>query len=1703
MTLDEFIQSKHGGSGGATTASPASASTQQSSPLDDYIRSKHDPNYVAPTPTESVKAPATYTAASSVINALTGITGKKAEPYTTPERRTAEPVVPTRNERRADQIDTQRTPDNYIPQIGNIDINPANRGRVKNADGSYSTVDSFSVNMDGKEVLLPTVIQQNGKWVHVDEDTAIDHYIKTGENLGKFDTPEEANAYAEKLHNYHENYWAEQDKLPKEPNRIIDTMPFESHKNSDMGLLNAAPAAFMRTVEEEQKKAKEQAQAQFDELSRQIQEYDLALGMADTPEAQAEINAKRDPLVQQRSQLIESNPDIIDKDKSQGKAFWGAINTGNDAALSRITTFLDKTSGIGDLEQEIYYMIGLNTESPIKAFNRKVHEWAEHNQEYYKEQTKGDPTAQAILNYGSQTVAAVPAMLFAFATAGASLPSTAGLEATAYLNSLSGAEQTLYQVSNAVSTMMADPNWQMAFAQEAGSAYESAVSDGMDEADAAVYSMLYGYLSAVVEVGGTSEAAGGLQQYYKDVEQGKISNGLLARAKEIVGEVGEENVQGMLERGLKGLFGQETAVGPWSKNYSPTGNTIIDPKAMTEEAKGAAVVSALLGVPGAVSNINTNAMPESTANNPVAAETQEAVEVPTPTPPVEPATQTSPAQIRSEQTANTTTPSTQSAVETQNNAAPVDAQETVQDTENLRERGGSRTLREDAARNQALRDFKEQHRDLYRQLRNSETLNKALDIMETGYDNALLEVQTAIKNAQDGRKLAPEIVPLSKMVCDQMAEMGNVEGANQIYSDIAAELTYAGQLGQANAILKGVSPTAKAEAFKKTLAKIAKDANTSLTEEEITDYVNRYRAAESDADRDAVMDEAISQIAKQSPTTLREAFTALRYLNMLGNFKTQGRNLIGNTGMYLVTRAKNRIKALEQVAVNAAYNMFTGNDAVEQTNTLFTDPKLYKEAAALFPEDRKATLGEKKYSDVAEKNQAVADKKTIFKWNWKGEADTAFEKAFRAIADAPMWVLEKYRQATGFAMEMGDQIFTKGVYSQVLADYAKAQGYKSLSDIDTDTLNRMRKYAIQQAQEATFRDTNAVSKFASEFDANWDQFGKIGTAARKITQGIVPFRKTPANVGVRMFEYSPLEAFVTAWDTVQLARGKGNVTLNQVLDEAAKTVTGTSIAALGYVMAKSGMFGFKARGKEDDDKLEAFQKDTQSLADYSIIAPDGTSISADWLTPESGAFFVGVAAAEAFEDGAQSDAFLTLLGATSDVALNMSFLSGIQDAMKNITSYNKDMAALPQFLLNSYLNYIGQATTNSLIGQAEQASEQYRQSTYSDPDSIVPSTLQYTVGKASAKIPVWDYNQADYIDAWGRKQDQGSLAGRIVESFFSPAYVNDDRSTPIDSELERLYEATGENVLPSVTSRSYSLNGERLSPEEYEAYQTTLGSRSLALATSLINGRGWDDLTDSQKADAVKEMYSWATAEAKNAVLEMRGKEPVSTKNEDVAKEIMNAGKMTFAEYYKFDDDLDTYSGGGVPSQEELVSFLDEGGYTNPDKIYSAILPNAKTSYAEAKEKMDAAKAQEAEYQSAGWESTEDFKADQAAMAEYKKDAKNEYDTSSMVAISNYIRDANRTDEQKDMLMADSSNAFAKSYAAIREEGDMSPNEVIDLLLAIDATETSTATPGNGSIAQAELKAYYKEHPELDDTLAIIFGVIKPEGDWQTAKNKK
>ena len=596
---------------------------------------------------------------------------------------------------------------------------------------------------------------------------------------------------------------------------------------------------------------------------------------------------------------------------------------------------------------------------------------------------------------------------------------------------------------------------------------------------------------------------------------------------------------------------------------------------------------------------------------------------------------------------------------------------------------------------------------------------------------------------------------------------------------------------------------------------------------------DEYMKAETEEQRDAALSKIQQNIADQIPSTFGEKWNAIRYVNMLGNFKTQIRNVGGNTLMMATQMTKNRVKA----AAEAIDNLFRAEDKkIERTAAFRVGKQLRAEAAADFESIKDIARGEGKYNDNAKMAKEIQDKRRIFNSN----------------------LLEAYRKATNWAMDAGDVIFLKANYADALGGWLKAHGIKSMADATPEQLDRGRSYAIKEAQEATFRDDNVVSKAVSKIGRN------------PITEGIIPFRKTPANVAVRAVEYSPLGIAETIYKGIQTKSGNANA--NDVINSLSKNVVGSTLAFAGYALAKAGF----ARGSEDDDELDSFQK-MQGKQDYAVKIGDKW-ISLSQLAPNSVPLYMGVMLYEALDGGGLTwESAYKILGCLNDPLMDMSMLSGVNDALSDVITYGDDGTMVWKVLGNAMMSYLTQGINNSLVGQAEQAWEENRQTVYSDKDSVLPSNVQYKLGKAMGKIPGVDYHQQDYVDAWGRTQSNGSAGKRIFDAFINPFYSGTDSTTKVDTELERLYKAGKEvdgfpNVLPQKASRSLEyVKGTSMTPDEYKQYSIDRGQKSLELVSDFMESDEYKIMSDIQRAEVISDLYSLAADRALKSVKASNG----------------------------------------------------------------------------------------------------------------------------------------------------------------------------------------------------------------------------------------
>ena len=740
-------------------------------------------------------------------------------------------------------------------------------------------------------------------------------------------------------------------------------------------------------------------------------------------------------------------------------------------------------------------------------------------------------------------------------------------------------------------------------------------------------------------------------------------------------------------------------------------------------------------------------------------------------------------------------------------------------------------------------------------------------IADVGWEQAVKDFHDNVISGKSSKDLVAEGAIL-------LNNAANSDASGRAYLDLAndfIEMAHrAGETLQAIKIVQQLSPEGRLYLMSKNVKAI----NESLTKgqrkaiakkQEGSNYKNisaediysnyevkldenladEYMKAETEEQRDAALSKIQQNIADQIPSTFGEKWNAIRYVNMLGNFKTQIRNVGGNTLMMATQMTKNRVKAAAEVTAN----LFRAEDnKIERTAAFRVGKQLRAEAAADFESIKDIARGEGKYNDNAKMAKEIQDKRRIFNSN----------------------LLEAYRKATNWAMDAGDVIFLKANYADALGGWLKAHGIKSMADATPEQLDRGRAYAIKEAQEATFRDDNVVSKAVNKIGRN------------PITEGIIPFRKTPANVAVRAVEYSPLGIAETIYKGIQTKSGNANA--NDVINSLSKNVVGSTLAFAGYALAKAGF----ARGSEDDDELDSFQK-MQGKQDYAVKIGDKW-ISLSQLAPNSVPLYMGVMLYEALDGGGLTwESAYKILGCLNDPLMDMSMLSGVNDALSDVITYGDDGTMFWKVLGNAMMSYLTQGINNSLVGQAEQAWEENRQTVYSDKDSVLPSNVQYKLGKAMGKIPGVDYHQQDYVDAWGRTQSNGSAGKRILDAFINPFYSGTDTTTKVDTELERLYKAGKNvdgfpNVLPQKAARSTEyVKGTSMTPDEYKQYSIDRGQKSLELVSDFMESDEYKIMSDIQRAGVISDLYSLAADRALKRVKTSNGV-AYTGKLDDVAK---------------------------------------------------------------------------------------------------------------------------------------------------------------------------------------------------------------------------
>lgn len=700
-------------------------------------------------------------------------------------------------------------------------------------------------------------------------------------------------------------------------------------------------------------------------------------------------------------------------------------------------------------------------------------------------------------------------------------------------------------------------------------------------------------------------------------------------------------------------------------------------------------------------------------------------------------------------------------------------------------------------------------------------------IEEKGYQRALEEFSAQVRKGV----VSKDIATLGQQLLINAANAGDGKATAELLSLYAQMETTAGQAVQAASILRKLAPSDQLYAAKRVVSELEKTIQKNYKDLEITidpSLIEEFNQQTDQAGRDAVLDKIKDNVAAQVPAKWKDKWNAWRYMAMLFNPRTHIRNIVGNVGFQPLRWTKDRVAATIEAGV---FKVSGGR--LGRTKSFAANPSLYKAAWADWSNVRDVLSGNK-YDDIR----------------------TEINSRRRIFRTAP---LEAGRKINSWALEAEDAIFKRITYADALAGYLQSNGVTAEqmrnNTVDAQILSRARDYAGREALKATYQDRNKVS----------DKVVQIARALGPAGEAVLPFKRTPANILVRGMEYSPAGlAKALTYDLIQVKRGR--MTGAEAIDHIASGLTGSGLMALGaYLFAQ----GIVTSGGGDDEGQDAIN-DLTGVQNYALNLPGGGNVTLDWLAPEALPFFMGVELMDSMGQGGNTaESISTALKSISDPMLELSMLQSLNDVIDSVSFSENKLGALVSSALVSYFTQ----PIPTFGGQIERSAEDVRMTTYTDKNLRLPTDLQYAIGRASARIPGWDYQQMPYIDAWGREDSSGPLWLRMANNFLNPAYTSNKQVTPVDEEIQRIYDQTGDaSVVPQRPDRYITVDGERidLSKEKYEQYATKRGQMQFEMLGNIIDDPTYRSMSDTDKAFVIDSVYEYADKTTKSEISSYR-----------------------------------------------------------------------------------------------------------------------------------------------------------------------------------------------------------------------------------------
>ena len=604
---------------------------------------------------------------------------------------------------------------------------------------------------------------------------------------------------------------------------------------------------------------------------------------------------------------------------------------------------------------------------------------------------------------------------------------------------------------------------------------------------------------------------------------------------------------------------------------------------------------------------------------------------------------------------------------------------------------------------------------------------------------------------------------------------------------------------------------------------------------------------------------------------------SFRYLMMLGNPKTQVKNIAGNVLFGKLTNLKDDIGALIETAADRA-NKASGGEGIQRTKSILNP---------LSESDKKLVSAAKEYGEEYAARALSGNKYT--------NPGVELDKALSTFGNGKVGrFVQSLSDLTTKSLDKADQKAMMNKYQNALARYVKANGkdisiFSDSSQEAKDFLSMASDYAVHQAEEAAFHQDSGLASGLTSFATRM----KNGNAKEKVVgtliDATIPFKKTPINVFTSCLQYSPAEYVYAFADAYKFHRGE--IDAAKFVDDMAKATTGTTMYVVGGILANEGIIRIgsnKGTKEKNTDTRTGVQNGALYIGNHSIDLSD--------LAPAAYPLIAGATFQESFKNEEDfKTAIIKAISSSASSLVDTTMLMGINNILESVKYADQDESGITSVGKAVAESYAGQFLPS--VGRAINSTiDDTQRSSYSSKTGVgkeVESTAKYLETKIPGLQQVGDWADKNNIpvlnklklqpaiDAWGNVKKQNSAGvdaytdnkvanavGRGVANFATPTKLSADKSTDLDNKIRELKErlvSNGEmsaedadNLFPYTATSEAKIGGEKLSEKDWTQYQIDKGTTSAELAKELLTSGKYDDLSDTDKADILQKIYKFS-----------------------------------------------------------------------------------------------------------------------------------------------------------------------------------------------------------------------------------------------------